>query len=393
MLAQCNFGDDLVLSGTSLAAPQVSGIAAALWSKDLTKPAAFIKTLIKLSAKNLPDFGSGYGLVDYAYALEIYDDVATELESVIEKNSVILKENSAKLEQPKKKVESGNAEHKKLTTSYELEEKLMDAVDYANIAPNSKPVEVLKDSHVDGSWDSKVHQAYSANTAMKEGAVFADEEISGVKGMTSHSEFHGFSWHGTTDSGLNTGTCNYIANYKYLVLVANKVGNGDSYTSVTNSNVIGLSSTCYGKLKSGVKSIISTADYTEKKTASDKKAFLMGVAMHTATDAFAHSAFQQMQAGSYSWHRITHSNDAADKPSVAPRRAEMAYAVEKNVIARFKGNRSGEKIGNDFHDDTGSCYKLAIGFRQNKLMTFAQAADVTKTTIISDFKLVQTGAR
>ena len=269
----------------------------------------------------------------------------------------------------------------------------MDAVDYANIAPNSKPVEVLKDSHVDGSWDSKVHQAYSANTAMKEGAVFADEEISGVKGMTSHSEFHGFSWHGTTDSGLNTGTCNYIANYKYLVLVANKVGNGDSYTSVTNSNVIGLSSTCYGKLKSGVKSIISTADYTEKKTASDKKAFLMGVAMHTATDAFAHSAFQQMQAGSYSWHRITHSNDAADKPSVAPRRAEMAYAVEKNVIARFKGNRSGEKIGNDFHDDTGSCYKLAIGFRQNKLMTFAQAADVTKTTIISDFKLVQTGAR
>ena len=395
VLAQCNFGDDLILSGTSLAAPQVSGIAAALWSKDLTKPAAFIKTLIKSSAKSLSDSGGGYGLVDYAYALEIYDDVAAELESVVEENEdgEMLKENSAKLEQPQKKVERDNAEHKKLTASYEFEEKLMEAVDYANIAPNSKSVEVLKDPYVDGSWGSGVHEAYSANAAMKAGAVFSDKEISGVKGMTSHSEFHGFSWHGTTDDGLNTGTCNYIANYKYLVLVANKVGNGDSYTSVTNSNVIGLSATCYGKLKSGVKSIIGTTAYTNNKTAADKKAFLMGVAMHTATDAFAHSAFQQMQAGSYSWRRITHTNDAADKTSVVPRRAEMAYAVEKNVIARFKGNRSGEKIGNDFHDDTGACYKLAIGFRQNKLMTFAQAADVTKATIISDFKLVQTGAR
>lgn len=71
----------------------------------------------------------------------------------------------------------------------------------------------------------------------------------------------------------------------------------------------------------------------------------------------------------------------------------MAYAVEKNVISRYKGNRSGEKIGNDFHDDTGDCYQLPILFRQNKIMTFAQSADITKSSIISDFKLLQTGGR
>ena len=65
VLAQANFGEDLVLSGTSLAAPQVAGIAARLWSKDVAKPATFIKTLFKLSAKIIESAGSGDGLVDY----------------------------------------------------------------------------------------------------------------------------------------------------------------------------------------------------------------------------------------------------------------------------------------------------------------------------------------
>lgn len=410
VLAQCNFGEDLVLSGTSLAAPQVSGIAAALWSKDLTKPAAFIKSLIQLSAKSLPDSNGGYGLVDYAYALEIYDDVAAELNAIVEENagSELTKENPVKPKKLSKEVQDADEIDSTVTdsenskeesvkealpyTSYELEKKLTDAVNDANIAQNNKQVEDLSDSLVDGSWKAATHQAYYANAAMKAGAIFPDKDVSGVKGMTSHSEFHGFSWHGTDDSGLNTGTCNYVANYKYLVLVANKVGSGSSYTSVTNSDVKGLSATCYGKLKSGVGSIVGTSEYKAYSTAN-KKAFLMGVAMHTATDAFAHSAFKQKQAGSYSWERITHTGDAADDTSVVPRRAQMAYAVEKNVVARYNGNRSGEKIGNDFHDDTGACYVLPIGFRQNKLLTFAQAADVTKASIISDFKLVQTGAR
>lgn len=64
VLAQGNFGEDLTLSGTSLSAPHVTGVAALLWSKDIEKPATFIKTLIKLSAKNLGAAGSGFGLVD-----------------------------------------------------------------------------------------------------------------------------------------------------------------------------------------------------------------------------------------------------------------------------------------------------------------------------------------
>lgn len=437
VLAQGNFGVDLTLSGTSLAAPHVAGLAALLWSKDMSKPATFIKTLIKLSAMKMPDAGSGYGLVDYEYALQIYNEVAAQFETVV--NGGMLKENNQQ-EQPltrendtqenlllneSAKIEEnvneetlddtrngGNTEEHIADGSADItsdaqysEEKQVEAIssevddqefdnavlEQISVIENSSQVQNFSDPVVDGSWKAAVHQAYYANAAMKAGAVVSDSTASGVKGMTSYSEFHGFSWHGSTDSGLNSGTCNYIANYKYLVLVANKVGSGGKYTSVANSDITGLSSTCYSKLSTGVGNIMKTTAYTTYTSATNKKAFLMGVAMHTATDAFAHSAFKQMQSGSYSWVRITHTSDAADDPSVVPKRVQMAYAVEKNVVSRYNGNRSGEKIGNDFHDDTGNCYKLPIGFRQNKIMTFAQAADVTKTSIISHFKLLQTG--
>lgn len=49
------------------------------------------------------------------------------------------------------------------------------------------------------------------------------------------------------------------------------------------------------------------------------------------------------------WVKIPHTSDAADNPDIAPKRVQMAYAVEKNVISRYNGNISGEKIGNEFH--------------------------------------------
>ncbi|MEY8367028.1 S8 family serine peptidase [Anaerovoracaceae bacterium 41-7] len=407
--AQGNFGEKLILSGTSLAASHVTGVAACLWSKDLTKTSTFIKVLLKLSTKKMNCSNSGYGLIDYEQALELYNEIGAQFDSISEESVTIsADENTAPVQELQdaedvpNSITQNNDEEKNNTESdqvdavireidnIELEEK---AIDEIEIIPNIENITDYSDPLVTGSWTAAIHEAYSANAKMKSGATISDKEESGVKGMTSHSEFHGFSWHGTTDSGLNSGTCNYIANYKYLVLVANKVGAGGSYTSVECSDVIGLNSTCHGKLKTGVGNIIKTSQYKACTSSTEKKAFLMGVAMHAATDAFAHSAFHQKQAGAYSWVRITHTSNAADDPDVAPKRVQMAYAVEKNVISRYKGNRSGEKIGNDFHDDTGDCYQLPILFRQNKIMTFAQSADITKSSIISDFKLLQTGGR
>lgn len=65
------FGADY-LSGTSMAAPHVAGMASLLWKKDRSMPAGFIRELLELSAA--PAREGEAGVIDYAYALSIYDE-------------------------------------------------------------------------------------------------------------------------------------------------------------------------------------------------------------------------------------------------------------------------------------------------------------------------------
>lgn len=478
VLAQAHFGEDFVLSGTSLAAPQVSGIAALLWSRDTTKPASFIKTLIKTSAKPMSDAGSGYGLVDYAYALQIYDDAASQFDKIAEaeiedpadKDTAQKEENptgeedapgkgdvanpddnpsdetSDEIKNPVADIEKTKGENltaaaqtneltdgnisneemkqdqvtegenlpsdkaevtpdqktedetqkelQKELNSKEFEQILMKEI---SITENNGQVTDLSDPIVDGSWGRNEHQKYAEGEAMKHGAVVSDddEQKEHVAKMTIHPEFHGYCWHGNPDdTSFGSGVCNYVANYKYLILVANRLGNGTDDTKLTASSVKGLRSDCFNALKSGVAIIKKHPYYAKCKTKAEKRAFMMGVAMHTATDAFAHSAYTQRQSGSWPWVRIKHDlknhvNDA-DDPTWVPRRIKLAYAVENNVLDRYNGKRSGENnIGNDLHADTGSLYDNPIGFRLNKIWTFANATGVDKTIIVTHFKKLQ----
>ncbi len=64
-------------SGTSYAAPHITAVAAKLWSLDDTKSAEFIRSLMQTSARELGEQKEyGYGLVDYQYAREIYQEFA-----------------------------------------------------------------------------------------------------------------------------------------------------------------------------------------------------------------------------------------------------------------------------------------------------------------------------
>jgi subtilisin family serine protease len=65
------FGADY-LSGTSMAAPHVAGMASLLWKKDRSMPAGFIRELLELSAA--PAREGEAGVIDYAYALSIYGE-------------------------------------------------------------------------------------------------------------------------------------------------------------------------------------------------------------------------------------------------------------------------------------------------------------------------------
>lgn len=226
VLAQANFGEDLVLSGTSLAAPQVAGIAARLWSKDVTKPATFIKTLIKLSAKKIEFSGSGYGLVDYGYALEIYDEVSVQFNTLLEENTTVsADENSVLVEEEQDEVSIGQnidteeeptindtlshadaieftledvseskvavSEQSKLIfkdiNSIELEK---EAIREIKVNSNTDSIVDYSVHIVTGSWHKEVHQAYVNNAEMKVGAIYADHHDD-LKGIGANPEFHG----------------------------------------------------------------------------------------------------------------------------------------------------------------------------------------------------------
>ena len=62
-------------SGTSYAAPHVTAIAALLWARDGQRSSDSIRGLLQKSARDLGEKEEyGYGLVDYEYATEIYDE-------------------------------------------------------------------------------------------------------------------------------------------------------------------------------------------------------------------------------------------------------------------------------------------------------------------------------
>ena len=69
------FGLDTMGSGTSMAAPHVTGMAAVLLSRDISKPAGFIRYLLKGSARKIGEEEFyGNGLPDLSYALEHYEE-------------------------------------------------------------------------------------------------------------------------------------------------------------------------------------------------------------------------------------------------------------------------------------------------------------------------------
>lgn len=468
VFAQANFGEGLTLSGTSLSASHVTGVAACLWSKDLKKPSTFIKVLLKLSAKEMSGAGSGYGLVDYERALQIYDEISEQFDTISDANtnppdkqnssakeplneeevpnndsSENLSEESPEVNEPASDnrevdvavaqavsdntgvddmAESGGDQGNSNKTtpspdtptteeeanpqvigdinSTEFEERAIQKIQIEN--NNSVTID-YSDPIVTGSWGATVHQAHYANMAMKNGASYADHHTF-LKGIQAHPEFHGFAWHNDSGGTLGTGDCNFMANYRYLIKVANAYGNGDGYTSVTRSEVDGLSSSCFSAMQAGFSNLLDheRKDNADYKTCdwcngvkrildvSDtaQKAFVMGLAMHVATDTFAHSAFKQQLSGSYPWVRITHTGGAADDVTVFPKRVQMAYAVEKNVVSRYNEKRGNYHTCNDFYNTASGAY-TGLTFRITKMRTFAEAAGYNTTSVLGDFGRLQ----
>lgn len=316
-----SFDGTVICNGTSMAVPHVVGVAAKLWEKDRTVSADFIRQLMNASANRYGDEQEyGNGLVDYGQAVKVYDKFAANYEpgNTVEENKQTVGENPSPVEQ-------------------------FTDVDYVN-----------------GTWETPEHQecvtvatkgkgiAQATIEAMKKGAIYPDKPESTVKGMGAYPYMHGYFKYDSNDAKNN-----YILSYVDLAKEADKIRRGkETYKSI---------SLCYvPKADTFYKTLNKKWSQYSCKNNAQKGAFAWGIAIHSATDVFAHSVYGYWDG---KWQRFFHDdlkygNKYADNPKKAPQRLKAAKAVSKNIIAHYIKGEQG-KPGDFYCDkyDVG-CFKL-----------------------------------
>ena len=322
------FDGIVVTSGTSMAVPHVVGVAAKLWGKDKTKSADFIRQLLDASANGKcgKETECGYGIIDYKQALKIYK----KFEKNYKPNKDIT-ENSDNIEKNKTPKES------------------FEGVDCVNGSWYSKPKKgedekthlTLAENALNKNGYTGIGSTYIISL-VKQGAVYPDKDISKVRHMKLHPCMHGYF----KDTKGNA-SCNYINNYIACTKFAKEIRSGKTYKKPKSTDANNISKELqlmYSNVAWG--SIGSTA--------INRAAFVYGVAIHTATDVFAHSVYgnnTDAEFGRTGWMRFFHDkdengNDYADKSYVVPKRFEVAKDVAVNALSHFKNNTVG--TANDF---------------------------------------------
>lgn len=268
------FQGTLICSGTSMAAPHVTGIASLLWQKDLNVSADFIRALLCASANGYGESDSyGYGLVDYKYAEEIYES---------------------------------------FKASYQSDTKAMESYENETVINT-----IEENDYVEGTWDSLRHQNLVTNTGtlsatnvttIKQGIVFPDTN-SNLARLSINPGFHGKG--------------NYVLNAIYLSYLARdgKLAKASNYFSADVLNTYESSlDVMYNKL------LLCQGSITNKY-------FLWGIALHSLSDSFSHnSVMQDPQTGV--WYHLIHTTSdnagktgyitEADNPYVARARYDSA---------------------------------------------------------------------
>ncbi len=213
-------------SGTSMAAPQVSALAAILWQQDPSQSADFIRKLIGASAHSLGEPAKyGYGLIDCAYALEQYGKFAEGYHAAGAEKMSLLADN----------------DHTLLLTDEEV---------------------------VRGYWSGVNHQAVAKGDFdfLKKGAIWSDNKKSTVRGMKDHPEFHGYF------------KKNYVDAYITMTEAASKLYKNGKFPK--------LDKDYYNSFKKAANLGFKNYKITKKE---DKANFVYGMALHTAADIFSHS--------------------------------------------------------------------------------------------------------
>ena len=302
ILSTSAFEGVMASGGTSMAAPHVTGIASVLWEQDKNVSADFIKYLLCATAKKLGDETKyGNGIVDLQYALSHYDELKKQYEELKKSQNV-----------------SDNLE--------------IDSV-------NEHDLETFDDVDiVEGRWEGNTHLSFATKLTgddlkvLKKGATLQDSASTGLNGKGAHPQFHGYHAHITTDKNVYV---NYIACYVMLSKMAVVYATQKNYADPAQGNWI--NSADYKALANAIGGGVGKLSWKqvlEKYTISqrNKALILYGMAIHTATDSFAHSAvFNNTRLTDKQGH-VTSGDYAGSE------RLNAAKHVANKLIMRIKKN-------------------------------------------------------
>lgn len=341
--AYTSFGILDNVSGSSIAAPQVTALASILWQQDITKSNEFIRQLINITANNLGDTSTyGNGIIDYKEAVSYYSTFAE-----IFNQTQTLQENEA------------------------------EAMLLESMPKEQEEIAVVDDAYVEGLWKGTDHAATAGIEHLKYGITWPDSKNSGLNHMTQHPEFHGY---GKNEKG---GEVNYVEGYLYLTeqasyyfkngiwLAASKktqrdiefmnaldnclydgcfIINGEKVKNPEDDTTVPLEE----KHKALLRSKSTKNDKIKKQNAY----FVYGMALHTMEDVFAHSAWgiddeYHKDNTLNAWEKIVHgpkekymengkekehfAHNRADDTSVVAQRYEYAKKIAELVMDRNLG--------------------------------------------------------
>lgn len=349
ILADSMLGLLTVVSGTSMAAPHVTGAAALLWQKDKTKSADFIRGLLAESANNLGDENFyGHGLVDVQFALDHYEQYADAYGKLL------------------------------ATAEYSGSTQLLSE-------DNNNPVETHEEvDYVEGRWNSSGHKSLVdlANSdcdgilqgnevnVFKSGMVYPDQAFP-VAADTNNRNWHG---------GFKV---NYVANYRFATRMAKYAGDTSQYQKSK-----GQSTDCYNQMKAQVSSTsvggstyasilsnVNGTSYSSLSAANQKKwrrLFLYGMAAHIVSDTFCHSAYV-IQNGQYVY---LYNTGLDDEPTYYPNR----YADAREAVSMVLGNYSSTVMGSEVDFSPAVEYwGISRGYYLRNILSYASAAAVDYT--------------
>jgi len=306
------FDGNEITHGTSIAVPHVTGAASLLWEKDLTKSNVFIRQLIQQSVKEIEGTDE-CGLLDVGYAKEMYDI---------------------------------------FTEGFEEEDIGMERRIPENTDEPERFVDVnTSETYVEGKWSGTDHKGevdkgnsglgFSSTeiSIIKQGAVYPDKNINWTKGQY-HPWWHGrwqtkdiTVWNEQYNKNRWTGAVldvNYISVLEMITKIALRVGEIGEIDIMYNP-FAGMDYYIFNEIVHDINNL-KYKDILSNNTKANKKYFLYGCAIHSITDAFAHSTTRSDGT------KISHTGTPteADDINYYSGRYKMALYVTEYALKNLK---------------------------------------------------------